>query len=54
MLTEKSAISNGLFSLLSLTAVRRLNSDAAEEALDGSELFSLLLQGSGCRGWDDE
>lgn len=36
VLTEKAAISNGPFSLLSLTAARRLNSDAGEKALDDS------------------
>lgn len=54
VLTETAAISNGPFSLLSLTAVQRLNSDAGEKALDDSglkrSLFSLLLQRSSCGG----
>lgn len=37
VLKGKAAISNGLFSLLSLPAVQRLNSDTAEKALDDSK-----------------
>lgn len=48
VLTEKAAVSNRPFSLLSLTAAQRLNSDTGEKALDDSglkrSLFGLLLQ----------
>lgn len=58
MLTEKSAISNGPFSLLSLTAARRLNSATGENGSGRRSLNhffnGLLLEGSGRRGWDDE
>lgn len=47
VLTEKAAILNRLLSLLSLTAVQRLNSDTAKKSLDDSwtKKFSLLLEG---------
>lgn len=51
MLTEKAAILNRLLSLLSLTAVQRLNSDTAEKAQDESWTKTLLLEGSGSGRW---